>query len=96
MSQLDELLSALAGTPSFPGASCRGKHHLFDAAGPGEDPDTVAAMHAQALALCSRCPSLARCEDWFASLPSKKRPLGVVAGRVNNPKPVGRPKEITQ
>jgi hypothetical protein len=29
MSQLDELLSALAGTPAFPGCRCRGKHHLL-------------------------------------------------------------------
>jgi hypothetical protein len=81
-SNLDTLLAELAAAPSLPGARCRGRHHLFDSAAPGEDPDTIAARHAQALGLCSRCPSLRRCEDWFDALPLKRRPLGVVAGRV--------------
>jgi hypothetical protein len=96
VSHLDDLIAAVGAAPCLPGARCRGKYHLFDAAAPGEDTDTVAAIHAQALSLCQRCPSLARCKDWFDSLPPKKRPHGVVAGRVNNPQP-GRPrKAITQ
>jgi hypothetical protein len=87
MSALDELLSSLAGAPAFPGARCRGKHHLFDPAAADERPDVVDARQAQALGLCSHCPALARCASWLDGLPPKKRPLGVVAGRVNNPPP---------
>ncbi len=82
MSQLDALLAAIGAAPVIPGARCRGRHHLFDEAMPGEDPDTVAARHAQALGLCSHCPALDRCADWFDSLPKRKRPLGVCAGQV--------------
>jgi WhiB family redox-sensing transcriptional regulator len=56
---------------------------LFDERVAGEDAETAAARHAQALSLCSRCPSLSRCEEWFDALPARKRPFGVVAGRVN-------------
>lgn len=88
-----DLLSSLAGSPSLPGARCRGRHHIFDPAALGENPDTVAARHAQALGLCSRCPSLTRCAEWLESLPPKRRPLGVTAGQIHTPNPVGRPKE---
>jgi hypothetical protein len=91
VSTLDTLCAALIGAPALRGARCRGRHHLFDSASPGEDPDTVAARHTQALGLCSRCPSLARCEEWFDALPERKRPLGVVAGRLNLPPRPGRP-----
>jgi hypothetical protein len=33
--------------------------------------------------LCQHCPALPRCESWMDSLPRRKRPLGVVAGRLN-------------
>jgi WhiB family redox-sensing transcriptional regulator len=82
MSGLDTLLAELAGAPALPGARCRGRHHLFDSAARGENPDTVAARHAQALGLCSRCPALPRCQDWYDALPPRRRPVGVVSGEV--------------
>jgi len=88
MSGLDTLLAELAGAPALPGARCRGRHHLFDSAAPGEHPDTVNARHTQALGLCSRCPALTRCDDWLSGLPVRKRPFGVIAGelRMENPR----------
>jgi WhiB family redox-sensing transcriptional regulator len=77
---LETLLATLAGAPSLPGARCRGRHHMFDAA-VREDPTVVEQRHAQALDLCARCPWLDRCADWLESLPKRQRPLGVVAGR---------------
>jgi hypothetical protein len=87
------LLAAIAGAPALHGARCRGKGHLFDEAAPNEDPEVVAARHAQAIGLCSRCPSLTRCTEWFEALPPRKRPPGVVAGQVHQPKPAGRPRK---
>jgi hypothetical protein len=86
MSQLDALLDAIGATPALPGARCRGRHHLFDAAGSGEDPATVTARHNQALGLCEHCPARDRCETWFDGLKPSNRPPGVVAGRINNPR----------
>jgi len=82
MSQLDDLIAAVGAAPCLPGAKCRSRHTLFDPPGLSEDPDTVAARHGLALGLCEHCPSLARCQEWLASLPPRKRPLGVVAGVV--------------
>lgn len=79
MSALDELLLSLAGSPALPGARCRGKSHLFDGAEPGED---TTARYDQALGLCAACPALGRCSRWLDGLPARKRPRGVVAGRV--------------
>lgn len=92
MNSMEVLLAALAGAPALPGARCRGKHHLFDPTAPGENSDVAAQRHAQALGLCSNCPALTRCEDWHDALPRTKRPDGVVAGRVNRPQPVVRPR----
>jgi len=93
VSTLDDLLAAIGAAPCLPGARCRGRHHLFDEAQAGEHPDTVAARHAQAIALCGRCPAAERCRDWYASLPKRKRPLGgVVAGQVREPRSAGRPR----
>ena len=92
MSNFDQLIAVIAGAPALHGARCRSKSHLFDAAQPGEDPATVAARHAQALGLCEHCPALDRCREWFDSLKPSKRPLGVVAGRIN-PGPAGRPRK---
>ena len=86
---LETLLLALAGAPSLPGARCRGRWHLFDEAAQGEPTEVVEQRHAQALGLCRICPALASCETWYASLPARKRPPGVVAGTINT-KPVGR------
>jgi hypothetical protein len=93
MSQLDEILAAVRAAPCLPGAKCRGKSHLFDPAAPGEDDETVAYRHNQAIGLCSRCESLTRCEEWYSSLPSKQRPGGIIAGQLR-PLPVGRPRKF--
>lgn len=92
MSPLDQLVSSLRGAPHLPGARCRGRPHLFDPAGVNED---ASARHAQALGLCEHCPSMARCSDWFDSLPRQKKPEGVIAGQLRLPNQVGRPRGTT-
>ncbi|BDB45391.1 hypothetical protein [Mycobacterium kiyosense] len=94
--QLADLLDVIAGAPSLPGARCRGRHHLFDAAARGEHPDVVTQRHTQAVGLCQHCPALAHCGDWLQSLPARKRPDGVIAGQIRKPKPVGRPTANTE
>ncbi len=87
MSAIDQLLDAISAAPCLPGARCRHHSALFDPAADREPADVVEARHTQALTLCEHCPSLARCEAWLDSLPTKKRPTGVVAGRVNDTQP---------
>ena len=88
----DNLMLALAGAVSLPGARCRNRSHLFDAGEPNEEPGTVAARHSQAIGQCNLCPSFQKCADWLDSLPPRRRPSGVVAGRVINiPKPRKKP-----
>jgi hypothetical protein len=86
----EDLLAAVGAAPALPGARCKNRAHLFDPAAPGENPDTVAARHNQALGLCQHCPSLTRCEAWVSGLKPSTRPLGVVAGKVNQPPTPGR------
>lgn len=92
--QFANLLAALVGAPSLPGARCRGKPHTFDEARPDEAPETTQARHAQALGLCRSCPALASCQRWFNDLPRAKRPSGVVAGQITPIGP-GRPRKET-
>ena len=87
-----DVFAALGAIPALPGARCRNRSQLFDLR-PDDDP-TRPDAEATALALCSRCPSLDRCRHWFDSLPPKQRPLGVIAGQVNLPAPVGRPRMV--
>jgi hypothetical protein len=94
VSHLDDIIAAVGAAPCLPGARCRGKHHLFDAAATHEPPKVVEARHAQAIGLCSHCPALPRCAAWFDSLPPSKRPEGVVAGKLR-PSRVGRPRKET-
>lgn len=94
--QFAGLLDAIGAAPALPGARCRGKAHLFDAAGKHEAPETTEQRHTQALGLCRLCPSLAGCTTWFDTLPATRRPKGVVAGRLNTPKPPGRPTGTTK
>jgi WhiB family redox-sensing transcriptional regulator len=82
-SSFDTLIAQLAGAPALHGARCRGRSHLFDARADREPLPVAEARHAQALGLCARCPALVRCKSWLDDLPVRKRPLGVVAGRVN-------------
>lgn len=91
--QLSALLAAVGAAPALPGARCRGKHHLFDEAGKNEAPETVDQRHTQALGLCHHCTALASCQTWFDTLKPSRRPHGVVAGRVIQPKPAGRPRK---
>jgi hypothetical protein len=93
MSTLQPLLDAIGAAPVLPGAKCRGRHHLFDPAAPDEASETVDQRHSQAIGLCFRCPSLNRCADWWSGLPKRKRPPGVVAGQVHQPKSAGRPRK---
>lgn len=68
-----ELLASLGRTtPALPNAACRNHTDLFDR----EDPDGIA----EAVAICRRCPELAACQRWPASMnPNKLN--GVIAGR---------------
>lgn len=93
--QLTALLAAVGAAPALPGARCRGKHHLFDEQGKHEELGTAAERHAQALGLCTHCTALASCQTWFETLKPSRRPQGVVAGRLNAPKPAGRPPKAT-
>jgi hypothetical protein len=86
---LEELLSALAGIPAMPDALCRGQWALFDES---NDPGAIGA----AIEICNLCPEMSRCGEWLNSLRPKDRPLGVVAGRVNNSQPVGRPRKTPE
>ncbi|MCW2686152.1 MAG: hypothetical protein JWR37_1042, partial [Mycobacterium sp.] len=90
-SGLAELLDALAGVPRLPGALCRDRAALFDPPASSADDDDVEYAQGAALALCRRCPSLAGCRVWFDNLPARHRPLGVIAGQINQPRPKGRP-----
>ncbi|BCO35501.1 hypothetical protein BMW24_022985 [Mycobacterium heckeshornense] len=73
--RLDDLLAPLRGVPLLPGASCVGRHELFD------QTDPVAVEYA--IHTCRSCPALAACRSWFDALPAGERPVGVVAGTVN-------------
>lgn len=88
MNPFEQIISAMAGVPVLSGARCRGRHALFDPQH-GSEPDEIAqARHRQALALCAHCPALAACQWWVDSLPPRRRPRGVVAGRIiAEPKP---------
>ncbi len=86
MSDLASLLGSMRRAPRLPGAACRGKWALFDPAEPTEAADETRNRHQAALAACQSCPALAGCEQWFAGLQPRQRPLGVVAGRINEPK----------
>lgn len=86
MSIVGSLFAAL-GCPVLPGAKCRGRSRLFDPAHYGELAENVAQRHVQAAMLCAGCPSLDACATWLDSLPPNRRPGGVVAGRVIEPRP---------
>lgn len=75
------LFAALGGIPALPGAACRSRHDVFDLL-PGTSPDRD-DLAAEALAVCRGCPALVGCGQWFDSLPPTQRPVGVIAGRIN-------------
>jgi len=80
--QFANTLGALIGCVALPGALCRHKAHTFDEARPDEPAEVVEARHAQARSLCQRCPSLDACTAWVESRPPRRRPTGIVAGRL--------------
>jgi hypothetical protein len=74
---LADLLDALASGPNLHGAACTTHRDLFDAClVRSAGPDSYAA----AAAICDRCPVLAQCAAWVATLPPRARPFGVTAG----------------
>ena len=83
MTVIGNLLLALAGATTLPGARCLGRWSLFDPPEVGDNPAVTAQRHAQAIGLCQRCPSLDACGEWVDSLPASKKPAGVVAGQVH-------------
>lgn len=91
--QPEDLFAAIGVAPALPGARCRGRSHLFDGPGQNEDNATVTFRHDHALRLCRGCPALHACRTWFDSLPERERPEGVVAGRLQLPRPMGRPRK---
>ncbi|WP_231384340.1 hypothetical protein [Mycobacterium sp. UM_WGJ] len=87
---VEVLAAVLAGAPSLPGARCRNRSHLFDERGVDEPPEVAEQRHQQAIGLCRVCPALASCQQWYADLPARKRPPGVVAGIITTPTKEGR------
>ncbi|MGV0795954.1 hypothetical protein ABQF26_03235 [Mycolicibacterium elephantis] len=90
------LAVALGGQPDMPEARCRGRHELFDppAEGVARDDPAEVQRRAKARALCHGCPEFWRCREWVDSLPSWRRPLGIVAARDirATPTPGGEPR----
>ncbi|GJO31562.1 hypothetical protein NJB1507_40880 [Mycobacterium marinum] len=85
--QLESLVGALGGIPLLAGALCRGHSDLWDELlPPNRDPDPAAtALRLEfAVSACRRCPALAACAHWAASLPPGAL-AGVVAGQVREP-----------
>lgn len=69
----------LNDVPTLDGAACKGRPEVFDAQ-PPKAPDRD-YLHLRARRICLRqCPALAQCRAWLDSLPSTRRPEGVVAG----------------
>jgi hypothetical protein len=82
-----ELLAALIGDrPDLSDCACRDHWRVFDASANDE------RARATALAICTQCPALARCQAWYGSLPNSHKPVGVCAG-VFKPKRVKRQAE---
>lgn len=73
--------------PDLEGAACQGRWELFDPPEPDEDEDERDFRIATAKREClTACPVLDTCRSWADSLPRTKKPVGVIAGRLNNPK----------
>ncbi len=86
MTNLDTLLGALRGVPVLPGAACVGRHALFDEQHPEESAADARTRYARALTVCTGCPALNQCREWFDGLRPRDRPTGVIAGRLHTPK----------
>lgn len=87
MTLIDDLLDAVGAAPCLPGAACRHRSAMFDPPGISEPADVVEQRHALALDLCIyACPAIDKCQEWYESLPPRRRPAGVVAGQVRQGK----------
>jgi hypothetical protein len=80
---LAALLADLAqGAPPLPGASCRGRARLFDAAMDWDGGSSRRLARRAARRVCASCPCLDQCGSWVEALPQRRRPAGIVAGRL--------------
>lgn len=85
--QVASLMSALGAAPRLTGALCRGHSATWDEPAPPSidpAPDDTALRLEFAVSACRRCPALAACAHWAASLPPGAL-AGVVAGQVREP-----------
>ena len=81
------LEAILSDTADLSGAMCVESAELFDPPAPHEDAADTRYRHANAEALCHRCPALDRCRDWAAQ---RRTDGSVVAAR--SPRLPGRPR----
>ena len=86
---VDLLEAILRGTADLSGAVCAGSPELFDPPAPYEDAADTRYRHANAEALCHRCPALDRCRDWAAQ---RRTDGSVLAAQV--PRLPGRPRSV--
>ncbi len=98
--QLDSLFGALGAIPLLPGALCKGQARTWDEPPPANRdpaPDDTAGRLEFAVSACRRCPALAACAHWAASVPPGAL-AGVVAGQVRepnlNPLDLDRPDDV--
>jgi hypothetical protein len=76
MHDITDLVTMMTTTPDLPGAACVDERATFDAV--LEDATDVG----RAVRICARCPALAACSRWVASLPPLQRPGGVTGGLI--------------
>ena len=86
---VDLLEAILRDTADLSGAACVGSPEMFDPPAPHEDAADTRYRHANAEALCHRCPALDRCRDWAAQ---RRTDGSVLAAQV--PRLPGRPRSV--
>ncbi|MEZ0382172.1 WhiB family transcriptional regulator [Mycobacterium sp. pW045] len=79
---IDLLAAIFRDMPALPGAACRDRQAVFQAAEDGHD-DAIAS----ALAICRGCPVRRECAQWVGSIHRHRRPRGVTGGAY---RPAGR------
>jgi hypothetical protein len=80
--QLANLLEAIGSGPDLARGLCVGQWDLFDPQEAGECEFDAEQRHAAALELCAQCRELDQCRQYVDALPPRRRPRGVIAGRV--------------
>lgn len=78
MTNLGQLLAVVVDR-RLDGATCRGRHALFDPIGTGEPRKAFNARSEAARHLCGTCPVLSRCAEVVTELPIEQR-AGTWAG----------------